>query len=98
MPIYEYVCDDCGQRYEQIVLSQTQQVACPKCSSGRHTLQLSVFAVSESRKLFSAHGVSWGSGAASSDAPYRAEGGGSCACGLGGCGLDSRLRTTGTGN
>ena len=43
VPIYEYVCDDCGERYEQIVLSRKQEVACPKCSSRRHTLQLSVF-------------------------------------------------------
>jgi putative FmdB family regulatory protein len=75
MPIYEYVCDDCGRRYERIVLSQTQDVSCPSCSSSRHTLQLSVF---------SAHSGSSGNGAsasaASSDAP------GSCACGLGGCG------------
>ena len=43
MPIYEYICGDCGNHYEQIVLSQKQAIACPKCSSGSHTLQLSVF-------------------------------------------------------
>jgi len=43
MPIYEYLCDDCGTRYEQIVLSKGAKIACPKCSSQRHTLQLSVF-------------------------------------------------------
>jgi putative FmdB family regulatory protein len=72
MPIYEYVCDDCGKRYEQIVLSQSQKVACPSCSSKRHTLQLSVF---------SAHSGSSGNGASAS--PVQ---GGSCACGAGGCG------------
>ena len=74
MPIYEYICDDCGERYEQIVLSQTQDVVCPSCSSGRHTLQLSVF---------SAHGSSSGNGATVNG---RAAPGGSCACGTGGCG------------
>ena len=74
MPIYEYICDDCGKRYEQIVLSQTQDVVCPSCSSGRHTLQLSVF---------SAHGSSSGNGA---PVKGRAAPGGSCACGTGGCG------------
>ena len=44
MPIYEYVCKDCGQRYEQIVMSKSQKIACPKCASAKHTLQLSVFA------------------------------------------------------
>ncbi len=43
MPIYEYLCDDCGNRYERIVMSEAQLIACPKCSSNRRTLQLSVF-------------------------------------------------------
>lgn len=43
MPIFEYVCNDCGQRFERIVLSQSQPIACPHCSSQRHTQQLSVF-------------------------------------------------------
>lgn len=44
MPIYEYLCNDCGTRYEQIVMSKSQAIACPKCASRKHTLQLSVFA------------------------------------------------------
>jgi putative FmdB family regulatory protein len=44
MPIYEYVCDDCGERYERIVMSQRQKITCPKCESAKHTIQLSVFA------------------------------------------------------
>jgi putative FmdB family regulatory protein len=44
MPIYEYVCNDCGERYERIILHKNQAVACPKCASAKHTLQLSVFA------------------------------------------------------
>jgi putative FmdB family regulatory protein len=44
MPIYEYVCDDCGARYERIVMNQKTHVTCPKCESGKHTIQLSVFA------------------------------------------------------
>jgi putative FmdB family regulatory protein len=77
MPIYEYVCDECGKRYEQIVLSQKQSVACPSCASERQTLQLSVF---------SAHSGSHGNGAQSSRSSGAGEFGGSCACGAGGCG------------
>lgn len=44
MPIYEYICDDCGERYERIVMSQKQTIACPNCESKKHTIQLSVFA------------------------------------------------------
>jgi putative FmdB family regulatory protein len=43
MPIYEYVCKDCQEHYERIVMSARQEIACPKCASKRHTLQLSVF-------------------------------------------------------
>lgn len=43
MPIYEYVCEDCGARYERVVLSKTQEIACPKCASTKNALQLSVF-------------------------------------------------------
>jgi putative FmdB family regulatory protein len=44
MPIYEYLCDDCGERYERIVMNQKTKITCPKCESARHTIQLSVFA------------------------------------------------------
>ena len=44
MPIYEYICDDCGQHYERIVLSRSTKIECPKCSSAKKTIQLSVFA------------------------------------------------------
>jgi len=75
MPIYEYICEDCGSSYERIVLSQAQAVSCPKCASSRRTLQLSVF---------SAQTKSNGAGASASDAGGST--GGSCACGAGGCG------------
>jgi putative FmdB family regulatory protein len=45
MPIYEYVCDDCSERYERIVKNENAAVSCPKCASAKHTIQLSVFAV-----------------------------------------------------
>ena len=48
MPIYEYVCNDCQTRYEQLVMSSTQKIECPKCASRRHTLQLSVFSAGKS--------------------------------------------------
>jgi putative FmdB family regulatory protein len=44
MPIYEYVCDDCGEIYERIVRNDRATVTCPKCESGKHTIKLSVFA------------------------------------------------------
>ena len=76
MPIYEYVCDDCGEHYERIVFNQRAKVTCPKCESGRHTIQLSVFAAP-------ANGSKAG-GSSSGSAPM--SGGGGC-CG-GGCGCN----------
>ena len=74
MPIYEYLCDDCGTRYEQIVLSKRTKIACPKCTSRRHTLQLSVFSAPAKN----------GSSEASANSGVP---GGSC-CGVGGCGCN----------
>jgi len=76
MPIYEYVCDDCGERYERIVMSRTQTINCPKCASGKHTIQLSVFAAPS-------NGSKASNGSSSS--PSSSGSGGAC-CGGGGCG------------
>jgi putative FmdB family regulatory protein len=78
MPIYEYICDDCGTQYEKIVLSKAQEIACPRCASKKNKLQLSVFATSSG----SGNGASAKSSARSSQG---FSGGGSC-CGGGGCG------------
>lgn len=77
MPIYEYLCDDCGEHYERIVMNGNTKVTCPKCESSKKTIQLSVFA-------------SPGNGAKSSGsispAMRRTDSGGGGCCGGGGCG------------
>jgi putative FmdB family regulatory protein len=75
MPIYEYVCDDCGAHYERIVMNGKTKITCPKCSSAKSTIQLSVFAAHS-------NGVKSADGSAAS-AESRATGGGCCggACG-----------------
>jgi len=77
MPIYEYVCDDCGAHYERIVMNGNTIVTCPQCASRRNRIQLSVFA---------AHGngsKSSGRASASSDSGGSDGGccGGACGCG-----------------
>ncbi len=72
MSIYEYVCDDCGTRYERVVLSQNQPITCPKCASERHTLQLSAFST-PAKSLKGSGGASF-SGAACACTPK------SCGC------------------
>jgi putative FmdB family regulatory protein len=73
MPIYEYVCDDCSEHYERIVMNQSAPVTCPKCASTKHTIQLSVFAAPAN-------------GSKSSGNPSSGFSGGGGCCGGGGCG------------
>ena len=76
MPIYEYVCDDCGAHYERIVMSQKQSITCPKCESAKNTIQLSVFAAPAN-----------GSKASGGSSSGPASGSGGACCG-GGCGCN----------
>jgi len=71
MPIYEYICDDCKNEFEKIVINKQQEIACPKCASKKATIQLSVFATANG-------GTNGGPSSSSS-------GGGGLCCG-GGCG------------
>jgi putative FmdB family regulatory protein len=45
MPIFEYVCRDCGRAFEALV-SPDRPAVCPACASRQLEKQLSVFAVS----------------------------------------------------
>jgi len=76
MPIYEYVCDDCGAEYERLVMKQGTAITCPKCESRKHTLKLSVFAAH-------GNGAKAGGGSSSDSGPMPGAGGGCCG---GGCG------------
>ncbi|PLY03113.1 MAG: zinc ribbon domain-containing protein [Desulfuromonas sp.] len=31
MPIFEYLCDDCGQKIEKIQAQPAEQITCPSC-------------------------------------------------------------------
>lgn len=42
MPIFEYVCDDCGTRFEKLVRRE-DQVLCPQCGESHLTAQFSTF-------------------------------------------------------
>jgi putative FmdB family regulatory protein len=43
MPIFEYCCRKCSHRFETIVRSSHEKIACPKCQSSSLQKQLSVF-------------------------------------------------------
>lgn len=44
MPIYEYVCEDCGTKFEKLVRRTSEAAACPKCGQTHLTPMLSTFA------------------------------------------------------
>jgi len=46
MPIFEYRCDDCGNKFEKLVRSSAQEAAaeCPSCGRDHVTTQVSSFA------------------------------------------------------
>jgi putative FmdB family regulatory protein len=69
MPIYEYVCDACQERFEKIVINKQQEISCPKCASKKATIQLSVFATA--------------GGGSSTSGGFTGGGGGCCGGGCG---------------
>jgi putative FmdB family regulatory protein len=52
VPIYEYRCSQCGERFEQLVRKPAEAgtVQCPECHSSTVKKLPSVFALGESRK------------------------------------------------
>ncbi len=44
MPIYEFVCEECGKEFEELVLGSNRDVKCPACSSQRCNKKMSAFA------------------------------------------------------
>ena len=70
MPLYEYVCMECEEHFEELVGMEAPDPACPRCLSGRVSRQFSVFA---------AHGVS-------AQPSFGETAGGGCCGGSCGCG------------
>jgi len=48
MPLFEYVCGECGSKFEKIVRTHTASVECVSCNSEKVERQLSVFSVASS--------------------------------------------------
>lgn len=46
MPLFEFVCDHCGQNFEELVRSstQTEGITCPICKSQEVKKKVSTFA------------------------------------------------------
>ena len=51
MPIYEYICEDCGTKFEKLVRRNNHDtLACPKCGQAHLTTALSTFAAHSNGK------------------------------------------------
>jgi len=52
MPLYEYDCEDCGERFETLVSAGAKDAPkkCPACGSEATTRALSTFAVGTSTR------------------------------------------------
>jgi putative FmdB family regulatory protein len=44
MPIFEYLCDGCGAKFEKLVRRSDDGTLCPECGDSRVTTQYSTFA------------------------------------------------------
>lgn len=71
MPIYEFICPQCGHRFEELVWSHTaENVTCPRCGTAN------------ARRIPSAFGFRSGGAGSSGTAPA---GGGCSGCSGGSC-------------
>lgn len=58
MPIYDYQCLDCSERFEALILKNTPAPTCPACKSAKLEQLISMFAVdSEGTRDINARGV-----------------------------------------
>ncbi len=44
MPIYEFICNDCNEEFEELILGSSPEIKCPKCSSQDCSKKVSAFA------------------------------------------------------
>jgi putative FmdB family regulatory protein len=56
MPIYEFNCPKCQLAFEELVLSRSEKVACPKCGSTKIERAMSVFSHSSGGSFRSSAG------------------------------------------
>jgi putative FmdB family regulatory protein len=46
MPIYEFECGECGERFEELVAAGTDRSSCPACGAAGATRRYSSFGLS----------------------------------------------------
>ncbi|MBN2192137.1 MAG: zinc ribbon domain-containing protein [Polyangiaceae bacterium] len=51
MPTFEFLCEDCGREFEELVFRRDEVIECPACGSDRATKLMSAFAVTGDSRL-----------------------------------------------
>jgi len=49
MPIFEYICNECGEEFEKLVFGN-QEIHCPQCNTKKVKKKFSVFCSSGTEK------------------------------------------------
>jgi putative FmdB family regulatory protein len=64
MPVYEYQCDECGQKFDLFLRSVKRESTpvCPHCGSEQVHKAISLFGVGNQGSVSASGGVSCGSG------------------------------------
>jgi len=62
MPVYEYVCPDCDERFERYVRAWGEPVVCPRCQGEDVQKQVSRFALAGGGGFASSSGGGCGCG------------------------------------
>lgn len=63
MPMFEYQCQECGHRFEALVIANRRPDACPRCKSPEIEKQFSTFGLGGGGGFASSS--SWGSSCSS---------------------------------
>jgi putative FmdB family regulatory protein len=50
MPLFEYECENCKTRFEQLVFNHESEIVCRNCGSSKVTQLLSVFSVAATQE------------------------------------------------
>ena len=58
MPLFEFVCSNCNESFEELVFGSAEDVTCPKCDSDRVVKKMSTFAFKSGGKFTPAKGSS----------------------------------------
>jgi len=58
MPIYEYRCSNCGEDFEELVLSKSSAINCPKCHGSKVSKLMSATSFKSSEKFVSSSDTS----------------------------------------